>query len=263
MIVFAIIIVVVAALGFLIFGGDVLLSMPWNKQKAANAAQEYLAENYQREMRYIRTNYPALNFYARPYTVFFSPADTPDQVFQVMVDKSFRVFEKRTVPNNPELYFSQDSYYLTYFEYNINKPLQRFADEIWGMDVQISSSTNDGFGNFRTPYIFNEQMTAEEMEPYLKYTLFISIDKILDKPSEGEEALRTLQMIECIKTNGNTPERVLFRYKTGKDERGRATDSTIRYIEFKNWQEITRVEEIEKIMDEQWFVNYVPGTAAS
>jgi len=256
MLIVMIILLIFATLFSLMFGGDILLSMPWNKQKAADVAGEYLKKNYQRDMQYIKTNYPPINFYNRPYTVFFSPVDIPDLVFQVKINKAFELPEKQPVSNNSEFYFSPDNYYLTYFEYNINKPLQKHADEMQDTEIRIASSTNDGFGNFKTPYIFNEQMAAEEMEKYLEYVFYISIDRILDKSSEGEEALRMLQMIEFIKNNDNTPERILFWYKTGKDEKHKVVTDLKTwpelYIEFVEWQKFVTVEQIVDEIDRQW-----------
>lgn len=253
MIIFVIIILVFVALFVYMFGGDIILSMPWNKQKAADAAQEYLAKTYQREMQHISTNYPPFNPFGRDYTVFFSPVDIPDLHFQVMVNRAFIVYEKQPVPDNPELYFSPDSYYLSYFEYYIEQPLQKFADDIWGTDVRVFASTVDGFGNYRTPYIFNEQMTAREMEPYLKYDIYISNSRTLDNSLKAEEAMKMLQLIEFIKENANTPEEVNFGYIINKEENDSKTSDSKSWIWFKNWAEITSVEEIENAMDERWF----------
>ena len=80
-----IIILVFIVLFLLLFGRGILMATPWNKQKAADIAKEYLIQNYQQEMQYVKTERPPINIYSQPYTVYFSPINDLSIVFEVSV----------------------------------------------------------------------------------------------------------------------------------------------------------------------------------
>ena len=255
MLIAPIVIICFIGLFLLLFGHYISLRMPWNEKKAIDIAKEYLAENYQQEMKYLSIRIPIVE--PMIYHVYFSPVDIPDLIFEVQVYPNFELPETRPVPNKPDLYFSPDNYYLTLFKYNVNMPLKKFTKEIWEAGVSVGSSTSDGSNSLITPYVFREQMPVKEMEKYIDYFFMISIDKILNDSSKTEESQKMLKVIEFIKDNGSTPKTILFWYKTGKKERDKRSvidteNWTKFYIKFEDWSEITTIEQIIDEIDRQW-----------
>ena len=235
--------------------------MPWNKQKAADIAKDYLEENYTQEMEYIKVEYPLINWFALPYTVYFSPVNNADLVFEVAVPSSSGRL-KREYDESKDYYYSPDNYLLVYFKYWARIPIRNFASDIWGVDANAYAGTRglDFNGGFKIPIGLEEDMAVDEMLNYLDYVASISTGELLDKSSMLEEAERILEMIEFIKEREELPTEVLFWYRTGKDEGDRVYNDSATwpefYIGFKDLFEVTSIDSVIEAMESQWFSKY-------
>jgi hypothetical protein len=226
--------------------------LSYGEKAAAQLAKDYLAQKYEQEMQF---HYAVFSL-ADPicYHVVFTPANNPELYFDVIVDDDLTLDEWITKPGYTS---SSDDYYLAYFRFHTSREIEKIAQSIWDESASATAPVDDrGAYPYSVPFGFNEGMSAEEMEPFLDYDYYIITNRLLDSESKQKEAQRMLNMIELVQASKYKPEKILFWYKTGKDENeGEQADSKTwaeMYIEFINWPEISSIEEVLQAMDEQW-----------
>lgn len=240
-------------LAIVVLGISILnISLSKNEQKAVQIAKDYLAPKYTQEMLYSSVRFSLIE--PSLYHVTFSPVNNPELYFVVLVASDLTLREQ----TNKYGHFIPDDYYLKFFSFESKKIFQENVEKIWGENAYIGVPVDDRgiYGANRIPIELNEKMTAEEMEPFIDYNFYITTNVLFDIAAKNEEAQKILEMIQHVQASQYRPREILFWYLTGKPkEKEVYLDFSTRAeanIEFKNWAEITSIEEIETIMYEQW-----------
>ena len=227
-----IVIIVVSSLGAIKYHYSV------KEKKAIQLAQNYLAQKYTQEMRFLNVRLP-LTLDGAYYHVYFSPINNPDLIFEVGVWP------------NLTLLISTDDYYLRFVSLNIEKAFQNDVHKVWDVSADIYIYANYSIRySYEIPIELNEQMDAVEIAPFLDYEFGIDTNRSLENDSKGEEAQKMFELIQIVQASNYTPTEIYFRYQTEGIKEGTNVKKS---IQFENWAQISSIEEIEKIMDEQWF----------
>lgn len=225
------------------------------EHKAIQLAQEYLGQKYEQEMRYESVRYSWID--PGQYHVYFISADT-EIWFEVSMWPKALGFS-----DMPPDEYMWDNYLICFFHENLEEIILPEAINIWdeNINIRVASSGGKGYPSRGTEEP-NEQMTILELECLYNYEVYINTNRILTDDTKTEEAKRIFEMIQYIKTIQFQPREVLFLYQTGETENGKDVECRIWFGDgsdpyhigrFENWMETSSIEEIEKIMNDQWF----------
>jgi hypothetical protein len=211
---------------------------------AKKLAEDYIQKKYTRKMKYVSVNSTGPFIDLSYYSVFFSPLDEPEIIFEVIIPWDLTEPTERT---NKYGYFVPDNYLLRLFSFDAKKMLDEKIQNIWGSvktSVYVPVKDSRGY-SFQVPIEINEQMEPKDMEPYLKYDFFINVDLLFSGLLIEKEAVSILDAFLIIKKAGYKPNEIIFWYKTDSNEK--------KMVEFENWFEISTVspiiESMTKLMD--------------
>lgn len=212
------------------FGEFIKFYWPGKKDKAVDTAQAYLQNKYKQQMVYlvVRTS-----FEPEVYKVYFSPENNTNLKFCVEV--------------LPDLSISSDDYYIRYFEQEIATAFKEDIKVIWGGDaLMYAYMSTMPISNYNIPNL-NEKTKLDDVKQHLhNYYFSVYTAKVFEPGEKQTEAKRIFKMIQIVKDSSYKPDRILFWYfdsKQGKKENN---------ISFDNLNEIVSVEQVNKILDDNW-----------
>ena len=228
--------------------------------KAAQFAQEYLAQKYEQEMQYDRVWYSWID--PGLYHVVFLSANT-NITFQVQMWPGVFDSPERITDDN----YIWDNYLENFFCSKTEEAILPDAKKIWGENVNIGVVLVANYPS-KGAEVLNEHMTAIEMEPFYNYEILIDTNQQFSNESKMEEADRILDTIRYIQASQYQPREILFWYQANEGlKKGLLDEPKTRFFIWfgdgtkdfwgtANWLEATRTEDILKAMDEQrgyWF----------
>jgi hypothetical protein len=209
---------------------------------AAKVAEDYLRQKYTCEMRYLATR---ISWEPSLYRVYFSPVDDPELVVCVVVDRDLSISMGRT--NIYGSHFEPDNYLLQLFSLDTKRFFSAKIQEIWDVNTRVHATTGSTPPSFEVPAELNEQMTSKEMEPYLEYDIYISIDLFVTEVIKEKEAANILKSFRIIKDAGYKPNEILFWYKTTKEDR----EIEERSIRFENWTALLLPSQVIDVIERE------------
>lgn len=196
-------------------------AFPHNKNKAREIAVEYVDEKFEQQMSCLGVNVSIWETVM--YSVYFSPKNDPDLIFEVMLSQDFEL------PDHP------DNYILKYYEKEMKQRLEPVVASIWP-EASILLVDDQPLLGFRIDDGLDENSTFEDIQEKVSYALWVNMNTDMKTSEVQTEAARIYELIKKIQEEEYTFEEISFFYN---DER----------IEFSNWKEIKGISEVEEKLD--------------
>ena len=224
------------------------------KRKIVQIAQEYLQQKYKQTMdfEHVRLSYVDPVYY---YVTFVS--EKTNVRFQVRIWPG--VLKNQKLENNEKNI--RDDYLSSFFSKKTEEIALPEITEIWGDKASIYVALHSNNTKKDTSAI-NEFMTEREMEPFYCYAFYVASHHQLNSESKIREAQRVLNLFQAIRKLNYHPAKVFIWYQTGTIKEGKKIEKSVEFVHGstpfcsvtqRNCFEIDNVEDIIKVMDEQWF----------
>jgi hypothetical protein len=221
------------------------------RERATEAAKQYVAEQFAQEMHFLRTERPIPIVDGTRYRSYFFPANDTELIFFVEVLPS--AFEVR-----------QDSYYFAYFAQQLQK---YFADDIygvWGETAHIEVIAHDTREATRTPDYFDRKLPIDDSLDDMALVFFseslnrsvfhfvLSIDVYYeDEVDSQHEANRIFSFIQILQLSGFQPSDLILRYNNPNPTIfERIIGETKIEIIIRDWSSIETIEQIQATIEE-------------
>lgn len=216
-VIFAIIIVLA-----IFITGTILIyypAFPHNKNKAKEIAMEYVNKNFEQEMECLAVNVSVWENVL--YSVYFSPVNSPDIVFEVMISDKFEL------PDHP------DNYVMKRFEKEMYGRLEPLVKSLWGTEGKTLLISSQPLFGFRIEEGLDENSTFDDIQGKLDYSLSVTINENVNDPEWQTEFVKIYDFINAMQKERYMFEEVIFYYND-------------KAVELKNWQDIKDISEIEE-----------------
>ena len=229
------------------------------ERNAVQIAKEYLAQKYKQKMIYESVRLPQVDPVL--YYVSFTSENTGIK-FNVHVSPRLLKFPEEKTNTN----FLWDDYLSSFFCRKTEETVLPEIKEIWddNANMRVNLQPSNAYPDKKNSSDINEHMTEREVEPFYNYRFYVTTNRVLNSESRTEEAMRILNLFQAIHNLDYNPVEILVWYQTGTIERGKEIEKYINFVsgsipsqpeKLETWLEIVDIEDIIRVMDEQWFSN--------
>ena len=237
-------------------GAAIAIRSSSNKHKVIAFAEEYLKLTYEQEMIYDGFSYTFFRYDGTYYCVYFVSAETNTRFRVCMWPSADEFADVLTLIEYEAIW---DDYLSAFLQQKTAEVLLPDIQRIWDENSSMFISRVYPGDSEITP---TEYMTLHELELIYNYTIFIKPERILDSQTKYVEAQRILEIFRVLKERDYSPHEMIFRYYTGEIKNGQNDVNIIWFGDEteqdflgwnENWAEITNVQEVVRVMNEQWF----------